>query len=232
VIFCSTCLCHAVDFLNPWQMEEGNIGKVSFSRKATRSVFLDVCAAPGASPWTSGAEPDFHPLLAMYPFDPPAAPAAPAARTTDTPDIESRTEGGEPAEPLVFPLKPVMPVFRERTHEPSQHLRGVFKDFIRIPDCGKMWARHGMLLSTLLIILGISSYQVARVYRHFMKLEVSTLTLTPAVLLVMIIASLAGLWGVNGRRYESVALAIIAMGGIFAFLGLICKVVMIAQGLG
>jgi hypothetical protein len=249
-------------------MDEGNIAKVSFSRKATGSVFLDVCAAPSAASWPSSSEPepepaigdlpvpDFHPLLSLYPFDPPKAPAGPAARTTkppvepqietareaapgirarsmvdaasvDLPVLESPSEAGEP---MIFPSKPVMPAFRKRVRGPSRRRRGGAKDFKRSPDFGKMWSRHGMLLSILLIILGATSYQIARTFRHFMKLEVSTLTLTPAVLLVMIMASLAGLWGVSGRRYESVALAIIAMGGIFAFLGLICKVVMIAHG--
>jgi hypothetical protein len=95
---------------------------------------------------------------------------------------------------------------------------------------GTMWLRHGLLLSFLLAILGATSYQVARVYRHFMMIEVSALALTPAMLLVTIIASLFGLWGVSSRSDESVALAIIGMCGVFGFLGVLCNVVMILCG--
>ena len=252
-------------------MEEGIASKVRFSRKSAGSVLLDIGAAPGAASWPSRAEtepereaarppePDLHPLLSMYPFDPPKAPAGPVARTTeppveppletareaapvfrawstvdavftDLPDPPDLKPTAEAAEPLVFPLKPVMPVFQERAPGPRPRSRWDAWRFRRSPDFGKMWARHGMLLSILLITLGISSYQTARVYRHFVKLDVSALSLTPAVLLVMILASLAVLWGMSGRRYESVALAIIATGGIFAFLGLFCKVVMIVHG--
>lgn len=211
----------------------------------------------GDPPEPDPPEPDLHPLLSMYQFD----PAGPAARTTEPPvepqietareaapvlrarsmvdatstdlpklpDLESPNEAGEP---MAFPSKPVMPDFGKRARGPNLPRREGARDFKRSPDYGKMWARHSMLLPILLITLGISSYQTARVYRHFMKLEVPTLTLTPAVLMVMILASLAVLWGMSGRHYESVALAIIAMGGIFAFLGLICKVLMIVNGRG
>ena len=195
-------------------MKEGNAAKVRFRRKSPGSVSLDVGSAPRVASRPLRAEPergagdrpepDRHPRLSMDPFD----PAGPAARTTEPP-VERRIE---------------------TARGPGQRRREGARNLKRSPDYGKMWARHCMLLPILLITLGLSSYQTARVYRHFMKLDVSTLTLTPAMLLAMILASLAVLWGVSGRRYESVALAIIAMGGIFAFLGLICKVVMILHG--
>lgn len=189
-----------------------------------------------------------HPLLLLYPFDSSpesgeAAIQAPARHRAKVSEMAESFPGDESevlsanienafkTEDVGAPLQSVTPVVKG-PRIASRSSRKKMRHRMRLPGVSELeglWARHGMLLSALIICHAAASYQLAAAYRHFMKLGVSAGSLMPAMFLGLMFASFAVIRLMDGRRFESVAISIIAMTGTSALLGLICKVLLIVR---
>jgi hypothetical protein len=229
--------------------------RIVFARRASGSVYIDIGNSerpavpekpekPRTFPDAAAAE-EIHPLLLLYPFDAPARKPQPAVdsipapivglpmledRFSDLPDIDMPLNLDVPETvlqetPVGLDRQPSGKRKRcERRTKPWQV--GIWRKY-RSSDWEEIWSRHGMLLSLLMICHLASSLQMSRLYRFMMDLETSTLALLPAMFLGLMFTSFAVIRIMDGRRCESVAVAIIAMTGASAFTGLLCKVVMV-----
>lgn len=237
--------------------------EIVFARRPSGAVRLNIGLGPAQPPVSpempsSGTleqcpDPDeSHPLLLLYPFDPPAEAVRPPVRETPealedapcSPDVPADdgsevfhrdlddvviedAAGQDPQASL-----PTVKVARRGRRQSRRKKAARRMRLPRVSELEGLWARHGMLLAALIACHAAASYQLAAVYRHFMKLGVSEGSLMPAMFLGLMFASFAIIRLMDGRRSESVAVCILAMTAGSAFAGLLCKVVLIVRGMG
>lgn len=195
---------------------------------------------------------DVHPLLMLYPFNPPPvnsenkeAVKATNMRTSWIPEAEQPSTispalddlgcfPGEPAIPDGPSSHPPTPALRFSTAEPVTHTyrRRQPNPARRRPPrkrggLSQLWGRYGFLFSLVLLCDGLCSYQAAHAYRQTMELKTSALTLTPAVFLLLLLPSLLTVYLLRDQRHEVVAIFMLVAGGLYGLLGIGCKVAML-----
>lgn len=240
-------------------MKEPATRDLVFARRPSGAVRLNIGLGPAQAPGAEDAPPSLahddspgadamHPLLLLYPFDSSPESGEPAIQapaphrdtvpemTSSFPDGESEVFNTELDDEVITNHAPASPVAAisnvkgARIAKRSRHKK--MRHRMRLPGVSELeglWVRHGMLLSALIICHAAASYQLAATYRHFMKLGVSAGSLMPAMFLGLMFASFAVIRLMDGRRFESVAISIIAMTGASALLGLVCKVLLIVR---
>lgn len=186
---------------------------------------------------------EVHPLLLLYPFDPPSVePAAEAGR-----GISYDAEVALDQEPFELPedisIEGVGRLSGERsgtsTLQPlptaprATRSRGKSHRSDEASSAGGIlgfWQRYGVPLGFTLICNVGASYQVAGLYRLLLGVRTSTLALLPATALLLLLPVLSVIYLVRSSNHEILALSMIAVGGALALVGLVCKVLVIAAG--
>lgn len=254
-------------------MDDSNSGSVWLGARPTGHVRLNVTRAARTPSAQTNAEAgtansagrqrarksvsrensgDVHPLLLLYPFDPPpgipeneeALEAAngrtswmpePGRQSTTAPVLDDLgCFPGEPATPDGPSIHPPTPALVFSTAAPRTDTCGRQQPvpIRRRPPRERgglyqLWGRYGFLFTIVLLCDGASSYQVAKAYRQAMELTTSALTLTPAVFLLLLLPALLAVFLLRDQRHEVVAISMLVAGGLYGLLGIGCKVAML-----
>lgn len=189
---------------------------------------------------------DVHPLLLLYPFDPPAQAALkvvdedhsppPSGQETgfsgDFPEDPSTQESdwvveGELSDPEMDAHRSseTGASVRGRQRRRRRHAaRGTRRDS---GEFGELWARYGLLFSLILIANAASSYQLAKLYRNAAQVQTAEWAMSPAVFLVVLIPIVGIVHLLKDQSDEIFAVSMVWLLACITLVGLGCKVLSI-----
>ena len=195
-----------------------------------------------------------HPLLQLYPFEFPtqdekpdtqmhssphaeAIPNAPQSHLSDDlrgfPEdlgdfsdeelAELESEASQTALLADLSLLASNPARRRRRSAPAPRRK-------RPPVLREFLERFGMVLAFILVCHALSSYQLARLMLQLLEIPAPLWALGPGLFLFLLLATLALSLPLKEQRHETVAIAMLAVGVVSAFMGFGCKVLLIFMG--
>lgn len=211
---------------------------------------------PGAKESPDGPpEKECHPLLLKYPFDPQGAPEGstvprdPHDPTTEPAVLPAQRMGPaatqflEPDDlgpidssdlPEETANAPYQPGLRRNTGNPhglpARRRRSIHRPYRQRHGLMHLLARHGLLLTFVSACHLFSAYQLARVYQHVARTAGGALTLTPAIFLLECHLTFFFLLIVRKKRPETIAIALLILGGLSIASGLASSVMFAIWG--
>lgn len=226
-------------------LDVGGAGKALLDPEPlpARAVDMDPILPSGGHTPSDG---DVHPLLLLYPFDPPAQ-AVPKVVDVDhsppTLGVETLFSGDFPNDPPVQesgwvvegelsdqeidehkrPETGASGQFRQRRRK-RHAARGTRRDS---GEFGELWARYGLLFSLILIANAASSYQLAKLYRNAAQVQTAEWAMSPAVFLVVLIPIVGIVHLLKDQSDEIFAVSMVWLLACITLVGLGCKVLSI-----